>query len=175
MIRMSARPWYTNIFPPSSLNRRRFGLAVLIRAKLGCSSTPSSYASASVAYGSAVQPLAPLPVALMNDGVASFGFCFSRATMSAAIVNGAAPAKAAMKVPRASPYQSWLPLILSDQLLSTTGGGAVPSRVCPYHILFIAWACTGVTQFGDVPFPAGTQSTLLSSVGSYRHSEGSGM
>src|SRR5262245_21845527 len=119
----------------------------------------------------------------MNDGVASFGFCFSSATMSVAIVNGVGtpvtgllPAKRTIFVPRARPYQSWLPLILSDQLLSTTGGGALPSRVCPYHILFIAVACTAVTQSAVVLVPPlDVHSTLVSCVGSYRHSDGSGM
>ena len=33
-----------------------------------------------------------------------------------------------------------------DQLLSMAGEGTVPSRVCPYQILFIAVACVGVTH-----------------------------
>ncbi len=96
--------------------------------------------------------------------------------MSVAIVNGLGPANAPMNVPRASPYQRWLPLTLRDQLLSTAGDGAVPSRVCPNHILFIAWACTDVTQSAVVLVPPlDAHSTLASCVGSYRHSDGSGI
>jgi len=55
----------------------------------------------------------------------------------------------------------------TDHALSADGGGAVPSRVWPYHSLFIACACTSVTQLAValVP-PFATQITLASSVGS---------
>src|SRR2546430_1752186 len=152
------------IFPPDLRNGRRFASSVLMCAKLDCSITPLSYAIANCAYGRFFQPLAPLPVALTNDGVASVGFCISSATMSVAIVNGPAPARPPMLEPRASPYQRWLPVpMCSDQALSTDGGGAVPSRVWPYHSLFIACACSGVTQLALVLVP---HMTLGSSVGS---------
>ena len=82
----------------------------------------------------------------MNDGVASVGFCISSATMSVAIVNGDGappmlPPRPPKLLPRASPYHRWLPRpMCSDQLLSADGGGAVPSRVWPYHSLFMACA-----------------------------------
>src|SRR4051812_28817878 len=101
--------------------------------------------------------------------------------MSVAIENGAGtpallPPKPPKLAPRASPYHKWLPVlrcrpaaISGDQLLSTDGGGAVPSRVWPYHSLFIACACSGVTQLGEVPVApvaVPVHITLRSSVGS---------
>src|SRR5215510_9967958 len=116
----------------------------------------------------------------MNDGVARVGFCSSSATRSVAIENGAGtpadvlPPRPPKLLPRASPYHRWLPVLRcrpaamsGDQELSTDGGGAVPSRVWPNHSLFIACACSGVTQLAVVlvpPFAA--QITLASSVGS---------
>src|SRR5437879_13368680 len=76
------------IFPPDLRKGRRFASSVLMYAKLGCRITPKSYASAICAYDRVFQPLAPLPVALTNDGVASDGFCRSSATMSVAIMIG---------------------------------------------------------------------------------------
>src|SRR5438046_1753593 len=100
----------------------------------------------------------------MNDAVASCEFCISSATMSVAMLNGFVPAGPPMLEPRASPYQRWLPVpMCSDQALSADGGGAVPSRVWPYHSLFIACACSGVTQLALVLVP---HMTLASSVGS---------
>src|SRR5437773_2033582 len=99
------------IFPPDFRNGRKFASSVLMCAKLDCSVTPLSYAIANFAYGRLFQPLAPLPVALTNDGVASVGSGVSSATMSVAIVNGAGipvigllPASPLMLLPRASPY-----------------------------------------------------------------------
>src|SRR5712691_8478652 len=98
------------IFPPDLRNGRKFASSVLICAKLRCRSTPLSKASANCPYDRVFQPLAPLPVALMNDGVASFEFCISSATMSVAIVNGVGdpagvlPARPPILEPRASPY-----------------------------------------------------------------------
>src|SRR6185295_18972362 len=107
----------------------------------------------------------------MNDEVASFAFCSSSATRSVEIVNGdgtpadVLPPSPAKLEPRASPYHRWLPLpMFKDQLLSADGGGAVPSRVWPYHSLFIACAWTDVTQLAGVFGPV--QSTAASSDGS---------
>src|SRR2546426_10888985 len=100
------------IFPPDLRNGRKFASSVLMCAKLDCSVTPLSYAIANFAYGRLFQPLAPLPVALTNDGVASVGSCISSATMSVEIVNGPGiaglvtmpPARRPILLPRASPY-----------------------------------------------------------------------
>src|SRR2546426_959555 len=156
------------IFPPDLRNGRKFASSVLMWAKLDCRIRPWSYAFANCAYERFFQPLAPLPVALMNDGVASVGFCISSATMSVAMLNGFVPARPPILEPRASPYQRWLPVpMCSDQALSADGGGAVPSRVWPYHSLFIACACGGVTQFVVALLPPfATHITLASSVGS---------
>src|SRR6266568_9016906 len=113
------------IFPPDLRKGRRFASSVLMCAKLGCRITPKSYAPAICAYDRFFQPLAPLPVALTNDGVASDGFCSSSATRSVAMVKGPGPASPPMLLPRASPYQRWLPVpMCSDQALSADGGGA---------------------------------------------------
>src|SRR5207245_1745105 len=77
------------IFPPDLRNGRKFASSVLMCAKLACRMTPWSNAFANCAYDRFFQPLAPLPVALINDGVASVGSGVSSATMSVAIVNGA--------------------------------------------------------------------------------------
>src|SRR4051794_7502803 len=170
MISTSARPWYMIILPPERRNGRRSASSVLMCAKLRCRTKPWSYASANRAYESPIQPFAPFPVALMNDGVASVGFCSSSATRSVEIVNGAAtpallPPRPPKLAPRVSPYHTWLPRpMCKDQLLSADGGGAVPSRVWPYHSLFIAWACNGVTQLTGV-FGA-VHRTFASTVGS---------
>src|SRR5467141_2207884 len=162
------------IFPPDFWNGRKFASSVLMWAKLDCRIRPWSYAFANCAYERFFQPLAPLPVALMNDGVASVGFCSSSATRSVAIENGAGtpagvlPPKPPKLLPRASPYQRWLPTpMCTDQALSADGGGAVPSRVWPYHSLFITCVCSGVTQFVVALLPPfATHITLASSVGS---------
>src|SRR6266566_3947381 len=102
------------IFPPDLRNGCKFASSVLMCPKLDCRIRPWSYAFANCAYERFFQPLAPLPVALMNDGVASIGFCSSSATRP-------------------------IPMC-TDHALSADGGGAVPSRVWPYHSLFIACA-----------------------------------
>src|SRR5437899_2436102 len=101
------------IFPPDLRKGRRFASSVLMCAKLGCRITPKSYASAICAYDRFFQPLAPLLVALTNDGVASDGFCSSSATMSVAMLNGVGtpallPPRPPKELPRASPYHRWL-------------------------------------------------------------------
>src|SRR3954469_9006732 len=170
MIRTSASPWYMIILPPDLRNGRRFASSGLICAKLDCSTRRWSAALASCVYVRFFQPLAPLPVALMNDGVASVGFCSSSATRSVEIVNGAGtpaalPPRPPKRAPRVSPYHTWLPRpMCRDQLLSADGGGALPSRVWPYHSLFMACACRGVTQLAGVFGPV--HSTFASSVGS---------
>src|SRR2546422_8280674 len=152
------------IFPPDLRNGCKFASSVLMCAKLDCRIRPWSYAFANCAYDRFFQPLAPLPVALTNDGVASVGSCISSATMSVAMLNGFVPARPPILEPRASPYQRWLPSpMCTDHALSADGGGAVPSRVWPYHSLFIACACSGVTQLALVLVP---HMTLGSSVGS---------
>src|SRR2546426_11479442 len=166
-----------SIFPPDLRNGRKFASSALMCPKLDCRIRPWSYAFANCAYDRLFQPLAPLPVALMNDGVASIGFCSSSATRSVAMVKGPGPPRPPKLLPRASPYQRWLPVpMCSDQALSADGGGAVPSRVWPYHSLFIACACSGVTQLavGLVP-PLATQITLASSVGAQLHPDGFGV
>src|SRR2546426_9138282 len=165
------------IFPPDLRNGRKFASSVLMCAKLDCSVTPLSYAIANFAYGRLFQPLAPLPVALTNDGVASVGSCISSATMSVAMLNGFVPARPPILEPRASPYQRWLPVpMCSEQALSADGGGAVPSRVWPYHSLFIACACTCVTQLaGELAPPFAAHITLESRVGSQLHPDGFGV
>ena len=63
-----------------------------------------------------------------------------------------------------------------DQPLSVAGKGTLPSEVMPYQALFIAEACTVVTQ-AAVPFvpPLEVHRTLASTVGSYVHEDGSRM
>ena len=48
--------------------------------------------------------------------------------------------------PRLRPYQSWPPVGLALKPLLASGSGTEPSAVWPNQILFIACACTGVTQ-----------------------------
>src|SRR5712691_10333716 len=161
------------IFPPDLRNGRKFASSVLMCPKLDCRIRPWSYAFANCAYERFFQPLAPLPVALMNDGVASDGFCSSSATMSVAMLNGVAtpalpPPRPPKELPRASPYHRGLPPpMCTDQALSTDGGVAVPSRVWPYHSLFMACAWSGVTQLAVLLVPPfAVQITLGSNVGS---------
>src|SRR3989475_12753529 len=161
------------IFPPDLRKGRRFASSVLMYAKLGCRITLKSYAPAIWAYDSFFQRLAPLPVALTTDGVASDGFRSSSATMSVAMLNGVGtpallPPRPPKELPRASPYHRWLPTpTCTDQALSADGGGAVPSRVWPYHSLFMACAWSGVTQLAVLCVPPfAVQITVGSNAGS---------
>src|SRR5260221_4164972 len=110
------------IFPPDLRNGRKFASSVLICAKLDCRIRPWSYAFANCAYERFFQALAPLPVALMNDGVASVGFSNSSATRSVAMVKGPGPPRPPKLLPRPSPYQSRLPIpMCTDHALSAYG------------------------------------------------------
>src|SRR5262245_29955619 len=110
------------ILAPASRSAARFGLSVLMLPNDDCSATPRSNALDNAPYDRFFHPSAPLPVALVNAGVASVGSCSSSATMSVAMVNGDAPARP-LAEPRVRPYQRNTPLGASAKPLSATGTG----------------------------------------------------
>src|SRR5436190_18682415 len=126
------------------------------------------------------QRLAPVPVALMKNGVEYVGSCNSSATMSAAIGKGpkngglaASPASKVRFAPRDRPNHNWLVLASVELLaLSFSGSGTLPSAVWPYQNLLIACACAAFRQAAlllapTTPLPcAPLHSTDASRVGS---------
>jgi len=86
--------------------------------------------------------------------------------------NGFPPARTSSRAPRhAVPHLLWSGE--APRPLSIAGGGTDPSVVGPYHILFIAVACAGVTQSPWHWIHPVRAQHRASFVGSYAHCRGS--